>query len=178
MNRAASVPSERTAGSRGGAPRELTRGVLLTAGVAAGIAREAERSLPEEACGFLIGPERDRLLVDELLPSPNVAEGKRAGRFRLSPAASRQAEARASGAGRALLGFYHSHPGEPALPSAVDELGAWAGYLYVIAAVREGRSRELRAFELDPATLRFRERPVRLLNLQPSDAREVLRAAG
>jgi len=49
----------------------------------------------------------------------------------------RQAEKRASARGGTLAGFYHSHPNEPARPSAYDLAHAWPNFVYVIISVRD-----------------------------------------
>ena len=47
-----------------------------------------------------------------------------------------QAEARADALGVELLGFYHSHPDHPAVPSQFDLDHAWPNLSYVIVSVR------------------------------------------
>ena len=42
-------------------------------------------------------------------------------------------------ADRELVGFYHSHPDHPAVPSAFDLEHAWPNLSYVIVSVRDGR---------------------------------------
>ena len=71
-------------------------------------------------------------------------------RFLIGPDTYRQAEARAAETGAELLGFYHSHPDHPAVPSAFDLEHAWPNLIYAIVSVRAGQPEELRAWRLRP----------------------------
>ena len=55
-----------------------------------------------------------------------------------SPFGYRLAEQRAGELGGTIVGFYHSHPNEPARPSAYDLDHAWPNLTYVIISVRAG----------------------------------------
>ena len=48
------------------------------------------------------------------------------------------AEKRATEMGGELVGFYHSHPDNPARPSQTDLDQAWPTFSYVILAVQNG----------------------------------------
>ena len=50
-------------------------------------------------------------------------------RYLVSPAFQAQAERRALAAGLDVIGWYHSHPEDPARPSEYDRTHAWVGYL-------------------------------------------------
>jgi proteasome lid subunit RPN8/RPN11 len=69
-------------------------------------------------------------------------------RFLIGPDQYRAAEKRASETGRTLLGFYHSHPNHPAVPSAFDLAHAWPNLRYLILSVRGGRPEEARTWTL------------------------------
>ena len=79
-------------------------------------------------------------------------------RFLLSAADYRGAEARADATGRALLGFYHSHPDHPAEPSAFDLAHAWPNLSYVILSVRDGRPRRHEVLAARRRSLAIRRR--------------------
>ena len=81
---------------------------------------EAARAAPEECCGILLG--RDGL-IDEARPAPNVS-ADRARRFEIDPQALVDAHRAARGGGPGVLGYFHSHPGGPAAPSAIDRTQA------------------------------------------------------
>jgi proteasome lid subunit RPN8/RPN11 len=53
------------------------------------------------------------------------------------------------------VGFYHSHPDHPAVPSAFDLEHAWPVYSYVIVSVRNGRAEDLLSYELRSDRSRF-----------------------
>ena len=87
----------------------------------------------------------------------NAAPSDPERRFLLSAADYRVAEARADATGRALLGFYHSHPDHPAEPSAFDLAHAWPNLSYVILSVRDGVPGDMKSWRLDADRSRFAE---------------------
>jgi len=123
-------------------------------------AREgAARSPPAEVCGVLAGargpPDRvtDTHRVDNVAARPRTA-------YELDPAATVATVDRIENAGEDVVGFYHSHPESPAVPSATDRAKAtWTGYVYAIVSPPE----TIRAYRFtggrdDP----FRELPVQV----------------
>ncbi len=107
------------------------------------ILAHARDAAPNECCGLLLGQE-ERVLASwrarNLEASPT--------RFLIDPgdhiAALRQGRARGLG----VVGFYHSHPRTPAVPSARDVAEAsYPDALYVIAGWR-GHASEVRAFRV------------------------------
>jgi cysteine synthase B len=118
------------------------------------IRAHAERTYPEECCGALLGRAPD--LVEELLPIDNASAGAER-RFLVGPDDYRRAELRAVETGRDLLGFYHSHPDHPAVPSAFDRDHAWPTFSYVIVPVASGTAGPLRSWRLRPDRIGFTE---------------------
>ncbi|MGA7846846.1 MAG: M67 family metallopeptidase [Thermoplasmata archaeon] len=124
------------------------------------IRRHAEATYPEECCGFLVAREPAgethpiRRLV-RVTPMENEVEGPRGRRFVIPPETLRQFESSLEGTGEAVVGFYHSHPDHPAVPSLFDQEHAWPWYTYLVLAVDHGRAGDLGAFELDPDLRRF-----------------------
>ena len=106
----------------------------------------ARATYPDECCGAMIGDEAG--LVLEALPLSNETTDERKRRFLIGPDEYRAAEKRASETGRTLLGFYHSHPNHPAVPSAFDLAHAWPNLRYLIVSVRGGRPEEARTWKL------------------------------
>ncbi|MBN1824785.1 MAG: ThiF family adenylyltransferase [Candidatus Eisenbacteria bacterium] len=128
---------------RSSAPKEGARPLLLPKRVRDALIREAERSDPRECCGFLVGwTGPSGRTVAAIRPERNREEGPRAARRFLIPAEAFWRERlRADRAGLAILGFYHSHPESPALPSAADGRRAWPGRsTLIIGADRSIRS--------------------------------------
>jgi proteasome lid subunit RPN8/RPN11 len=88
-------------------------------------------------------------------------------RFLIGPDAYKAAEARAAETGFTLVGFYHSHPDHPAVPSTFDLDHAWPNLCYLIVSVREGRAGDARAWRLRDDRSAFDEEPL-TLPLQPA----------
>jgi proteasome lid subunit RPN8/RPN11 len=136
--------------------------VRIAPGAIDQIRRHADRSYPEECCGFLLSPEGaaepggGRRVVG-VEAAPNRSEGERHRRFVILPQELEAAEARACADGQVVSGFYHSHPDHPASPSQFDQEHAWPWYTYLIVAVtNSGEEGPIGAFELDPDRGSFR----------------------
>lgn len=112
----------------------------LQAGVARAIRRHGEETYPYECCGALVGVDGR---VTAAVPLPNTTEEGPRRRFLVRPADYRLAEKSATELGGELLGFYHSHPDNPARPSQYDLDHAWPNFAYVIVAVASGVAREM-----------------------------------
>ena len=132
--------------------------VVLPPGPALAIDASAAASYPEECCGALLGPQRGQ--VTEAVALGNMARHGRRRRFLIGPTEYREAERLAADSGQELLGFYHSHPDHPAVPSAFDLEYALPNLSYVIVAVRHGRPQDLRSWRLRPDRSQFDEEPV------------------
>ena len=114
--------------------------------VLAAIRDHAARAYPDECCGALIGHESGG--VFEALALSNAMSDERNRRFLIGPDAYRAAEARAAETGQTLIGFYHSHPNHPAVPSAFDLEHAWPNMRYLIVSVVAGRPEASRTWRL------------------------------
>ncbi len=136
-------------------------GVALSVEARAQIERHAAEAYPHECCGGLYGETAGAAFtVVEGVPFPNTtAEGPRR-RFLIQPSDYRAAEAHARATGRALIGFYHSHPDHPARPSQYDLDHAWPNMLYTITSVRDGRVEITTAWQLREDRSQFDERPL------------------
>src|SRR5262245_94236 len=102
-------------------------------------------SFPYECCGALI--EVDGVVV-EAFRMENTTLGGAARRFRIGPEGYRLADKQARERGGALVGFYHSHPNEPARPSTYDLEHAWPNLTYVIISVRAGTPGDITVWHL------------------------------
>jgi cysteine synthase B len=123
--------------------------------VLAAIRGHAAGAYPDECCGALIGLESGE--VGEAFAMPNTTSGERRRRFLIGPDDYRAAEARATETGGRLLGFYHSHPDHPAVPSAFDLEHAWPNLRYVIVSVRAGHPEDARSWRLRADRAEFDE---------------------
>jgi proteasome lid subunit RPN8/RPN11 len=122
------------------------------------IEHHAADAYPHECCGALYGSD-DGAIADAL-PLPNTTEEGPRRRFRIRPADYRWAETHARTSGRALIGFYHSHPDHPARPSQHDLDHAWPNMHYLITSVLEGRVDVTHAWRLRDDRSAFDETPL------------------
>ena len=103
----------------------------LTSGALATLREEAEKAHPLECCGLLLG-EANRIV--EARPVANMHPDP-ARHFELDPASLIAAHRAARQGGPQVLGYYHSHPGGAAVPSATDQASASGdGRIWAIVA--------------------------------------------
>lgn len=123
------------------------------------IRRHLEASFPNEGGGFLVGTiESNRRIVTEVHPVENVyATEAQFHRFMAESGEFQRIEDEADARGLSLLGYYHSHPNHPAIPSEFDRVHAWPFFAYLIIAVREGKADESRIWELSDDRSEFIE---------------------
>lgn len=103
---------------------------------------------PKECCGLLIGrDEGGAWVVTKTLASVNQDPDGGARAFEVDPALILTWHKRLRGTPERILGHYHSHPDEPARPSATDLDRAWEpGMIWLILSVGRGKLAELAAF--------------------------------
>lgn len=116
------------------------------------IARAASAAYPFEGCGALLGESGHARVM---LPLPNAELDRPRVRFEISPKDYLHVEREAETRGLLLLGFWHSHPDHPALPSATDLSCAWVSLLTVIVSVQKGEARDIGAWEIRAPELPF-----------------------
>ncbi|MBA3514137.1 MAG: M67 family metallopeptidase [Pyrinomonadaceae bacterium] len=128
------------------------------------IAAHGERDYPNECCGLLLGnisEKGDGKVCTEIYPISNAREeeAKRT-RFLIRPEELMQGEKYAGSKGLDVVGFYHSHPDHPAVPSAYDLDHAWPVYSYIVVAVKTGRAEALLSWEMQLDRSRFNEEEI------------------
>ena len=122
--------------------------------------RHAQFTYPEECCGVLMGrPLRGREggFVERVLAVPNVAPGERRRTYAIAPATLLAAQKEARRAGLEIVGYYHSHPDQPAQPGERDRRDAWPGLSYLIVSIEGGEVAETRSWRLAADGERFVE---------------------
>jgi proteasome lid subunit RPN8/RPN11 len=122
------------------------------------IRRHGERDYPYECCGLLIGRfgESGQKEVIETFPISNAREEEaKRNRFLIRPEELLQGERYARERKLDVVGFYHSHPDDRAVPSKYDLEHAWPTYSYIIVSVREGNAGDLLSWEMEPNRERF-----------------------
>lgn len=94
----------------------------------------ATQIYPHECFGFLVGVHDQGGCVARVVPGVNV-HVNRPDRFEMDAAEFLAVEAVAERDGLEVVGFYHSHPDWPPVPSTEDLRLAWGGSYYLIVAV-------------------------------------------
>ncbi len=124
----------------------------------------AAETYPYECFGFLVGMFDARGLVHRVVRGTNL-NTERADRFQMDPKEFVQLEKQADGEGSSIIGFYHSHPDWPAIPSQTDITWAWEGSYYLIVSVHEGRPSHAGVWSLaEEGPKRFLQEPLEILD--------------
>ncbi len=124
----------------------------------------AEAFYPEECCGILVGKIiGNSKIVVEAIATMNAWDEAFANDFKtnedrdrtnhsryiISPQAIFQAQKSARAQQLEIIGFFHSHPDAPAIPSECDRELAWEVYSYPIVSVIQGKVQEIKSWVLD-----------------------------
>jgi proteasome lid subunit RPN8/RPN11 len=115
----------------------------------------AERTYPDECCGLLLGKsDPTGKTVMEVKATKNGWSGEASDltkkrRYEIAPQEMLAAMKQARLQNLDIIGIYHSHPDQPAIPSECDRAAAWSHYSYAIVSVSEGKSVDLRCWSLD-----------------------------
>ncbi len=129
--------------------------------VMAELHRHLEAGYPNEACGALIGrAEPDQHEVLEFRPMRNVITDRPWDRYALDPLEQLRVQKDAEARGLEIIGFAHSHPDHPPVPSRFDEEHAWDFYSYIVASIQQGKLVAARSWRLIDGT--FSEEPLEL----------------
>lgn len=125
--------------------------IILPRALQARIHDQLRAAYPNEGGGFLLGHNDGNGLVAvaDVRPVENVfASEEQYHRYAMTPADWVRMEDEAEALGLQLVGYYHSHPDHPAVPSEYDRVHAWPNFLYLIVSVRGGQAVETRAWRL------------------------------
>ena len=117
---------------------------------------------PNEICGLMVGPRGDGT-VTEAKRARNIVVARSRDRYEIDPRDHIRIQREADAAGLDIVGYYHSHPDHPAQASRFDSERAWAGYVYVIVAVREGKPEDANAFVADNDGGPFHPEPLEIV---------------
>ncbi len=138
--------------------------IKLTAHQQNEIAAHGERDYPYECCGLLLGSfseESGGKVCCEIYPISNAREEEaKRNRFLIRPEELMRGEKYAASKRLDVVGFYHSHPDHPAVPSAYDLDHAWPVYSYIVVAVKSGRAEDMLSWEIQPDRSRFNEEQI------------------
>lgn len=109
-----------------------------------------EGTFPNEGGGFLLGKrESGDVLITDTIAIDNVFEvEEQHHRYAMTPQDWARLEDEADARGLTLVGYFHSHPNSPAIPSEYDREHALPNFTYLITQVNDGHAVDLRAWLL------------------------------
>ena len=121
------------------------------------------RDYPYECCGLLLGHyTAEGKVVTETYPISNAREeSAKRNRFLITPEELMRGERYAAGHDLEVVGFYHSHPDSPAVPSNYDLEHAWPTYSYIIVSTRAGEATDLFSWEQQEDRSRFNQEEIK-----------------
>lgn len=121
------------------------------------IEAHGEQTYPHECGGMLIGRfEEGKKTVVELLPMENAMDAsEQHNRVLILPKDVLRAERYARSQKLDVVGYYHSHPDHPAIPSQFDLDHALPVWTYIIVSVEKGKAVDLRAWEMENDRSKF-----------------------
>lgn len=122
---------------------------------------QLQTNYPNEGGGFLLGTRDEtqgQIILKEVRPVTNTfASEEQFHRYAMTPSDWARMEDEADAAGLTLVGYYHSHPDSPAIPSEYDRVHALPHFCYLITSVRNAQAAECRAWELSNDRAKFNE---------------------
>jgi proteasome lid subunit RPN8/RPN11 len=126
------------------------------------ITAHAERDYPYECGGMLIGKfDTNNKTVIETFPLENAREEEaRHNRVLILPTDVLKAERYAREKKLDVVGYYHSHPDDKAVPSQYDLDHALPVWSYVIASVVKGKTVDIRSWEMENDRSKFNEEQI------------------
>lgn len=108
------------------------------------------RSKTEESCGFLLAKSfENNQKVDSFMPIKNSSEGDKSKLFTISAQDYLNAEQHVDQQGLILIGVYHSHINQPAIPSEMDKKFAFPGFYYIIYSLVNFAFSEVKCWRID-----------------------------
>lgn len=122
------------------------------------IEAHGERDYPHECGGMLIGhfDAQGGKKVTELLPMQNAsAEETRHNRVLILPKDVMRAERYAREKKLDVVGYYHSHPDDQAVPSQFDLDHALPVWSYIIVSVLQSKAADVRSWEMENDRSKF-----------------------
>ncbi len=138
--------------------------IVLTADLKQRLFTHLEASYPNEGGGFLLGtPQGDDIIITDTIPVDNVfAEEEQYHRYAMTPQDWIRLEDTAEERGLTLVGYYHSHPDDVAVPSVYDRDHALPNFVYLITSVLEAKAVDIRGWGLRDDRSEFDALPLQL----------------
>ena len=118
-----------------------------------------EGAFPNEGGGFLLGTiEGEGIAIHDIVPVTNTfAAEEQFHRYAMTPLDWARMEDEADTRELSLVGYFHSHPDYPAVPSVYDLDHALPNFTYIITAVYGGKAAEMRVWRMRPDRAHFDE---------------------
>lgn len=131
--------------------------IQLTKALQARIFEQMEATFPNEGGGFLLGKvDGNTLTLADITQVENVFETEEQyHRYAMTPQDWMRLEDEADSRGLSLVGYYHSHPNSPAIPSVYDRDHALPNFVYIITSVMEGKAVDMRVWRLQADRSQF-----------------------
>lgn len=117
----------------------------MTRAALAAIRAHGEEGYPNEICGFLVAKKGSGEVIETRRIRNTIVDRSR-DRYEMDPIDQIRAQRECDEAGLDVVGYYHTHPDHPALPSVFDAERSWAGAIYVIASIEQGKLVDINAF--------------------------------
>lgn len=129
----------------------------------------ATSEYPNECCGILVGStEGGQRKVTQLVVAQNQRQDSLRNRYLIDPSVIYHLESDLRGTGKAILGFFHSHPDAPARPSLYDQEHAWPWYSYLIVSVAGGKTADTTVWQLKTDRSGFEQEAFQVSELEVS----------
>lgn len=133
--------------------------IVLSATLRAQIHNQLKATYPNEGGGFLLGSRSaDTIDIADVIAIENVFEAEEQyHRYAMTPQDWMRLEDEADARGLTLVGYFHSHPDSPAVPSEYDREHALPNFVYIIVQVQAGAAVDTRGWLLAEDRTRFHE---------------------
>lgn len=131
--------------------------VILSSALQQRIFENLQGTYPNEGGGFLLGAVngKDTRISDTIQIANVFAEEEQYHRYAMTPQDWMKLEDEADERGLTLVGYYHSHPDSPAVPSIYDRDHALPNFVYIITSVLNGQAVDMRVWRLRPDRTQF-----------------------
>jgi proteasome lid subunit RPN8/RPN11 len=138
----------------------------IAAGALEDIRAHGAEGYPNEICGIMVGP-RGEGRVTEVRRARNTIIDRSRDRYEIDPRDQIRIQREADADGLDIVGYYHSHPDHPAQASRFDTERAWAGYVYLIVSIENGKPVDANGFVADKDGGPFRPEHLEVVGAKP-----------
>jgi thiosulfate/3-mercaptopyruvate sulfurtransferase len=152
--------------------------VILSSALQQRIFHSLENTYPNEGGGFLLGSVQGAVIqIERTIPIDNVfAAEEQYHRYAMTPQDWMRLEDEADAHGLTLVGYYHSHPDSPAIPSIYDRDHALPNFVYIITSVQNHKAVDMRAWRLRPDRTQFDPITLTIEKSQPNEEENMVNA--